>query len=71
MGGTYGGYDGPCPPWNDSIMHHYHFQLFALDVETLGLDGPFTPDDARKAMADHILAESSWMGTYTMNPSVE
>lgn len=22
MAGNYGGYDGPCPPWNDSIVHH-------------------------------------------------
>jgi phosphatidylethanolamine-binding protein (PEBP) family uncharacterized protein len=27
MEGTYHGYDGPCPPWNDSIVHHYHFTL--------------------------------------------
>ncbi len=24
MQGDYFGYDGPCPPWNDEIMHHYH-----------------------------------------------
>jgi Raf kinase inhibitor-like YbhB/YbcL family protein len=34
MEGSYGGYDGPCPPWNDSIVHHYHFEVFALDIET-------------------------------------
>lgn len=39
MGGDYGGYDGPCPPWNDSIVHHYHTTLYALDVETLSLSG--------------------------------
>ena len=22
MAGDYFGYDGPCPPWNDSIVHH-------------------------------------------------
>ena len=22
MKGDYGGYDGPCPPWNDEIVHH-------------------------------------------------
>jgi len=27
MEGNYGGYDGPCPPWNDEIIHHYHFTL--------------------------------------------
>src|ERR1051326_1146532 len=23
MDGTYLGYDGPCPPWNDTLAHHY------------------------------------------------
>ena len=22
MAGDYFGYDGPCPPWNDSLLHH-------------------------------------------------
>ena len=71
MEGVYGGYDGPCPPWNDSIIHHYHFEVFALDVETLGLQGEFTGQDAREAMKGHILASASHMGTYSMNPAVE
>ena len=32
MRGDYHGYDGPCPPWNDGILHHYVFTLYALDV---------------------------------------
>ena len=24
MEGTYGGYDGPCPPWNDERLHNYY-----------------------------------------------
>src|SRR4051812_8249231 len=31
MAGDYFGYDGPCPPWNDTIPHHYVFTLYALD----------------------------------------
>ena len=23
MAGYYGGYDGPCPPWNDDLLHRY------------------------------------------------
>ena len=23
MAGDYHGYDGPCPPWNDELLHHY------------------------------------------------
>ena len=70
MEGSYGSYDGPCPPWNDSIVHHYHFTVFALDVESLGLEGDFTGHDARKAMEGHILGQASHMGTYSMNPAV-
>lgn len=68
MEGVYGGYDGPCPPWNDSILHHYHFRIFALDVESLGLQGEFTGQEAEEAMKDHVLAEASHCGTYSMNP---
>ena len=32
MAGNYFGYDGPCPPWNDSILHHYVFTIYALGV---------------------------------------
>lgn len=70
MRGDYHGYDGPCPPWNDSIVHHYHFQVYALDVATLGLDGRFTLADARAAMDGHVLAEAEWIGTYSLNPRV-
>ena len=34
MEGTYYGYDGPCPPWNDSLVHHYVFTLYATDLES-------------------------------------
>lgn len=70
MAGNYGGYDGPCPPWNDTIVHHYHFTLYALDVETLGLTGAFTGAQARAAMEGHVLAEAAVMGTYSLNPEV-
>lgn len=70
MSGDYAGYDGPCPPWNDEIVHHYHFTLHALDVESLGLGGRFTARDARQAMEGHVLAEEEWIGTYTLNPSL-
>ena len=70
MGGDYGGYDGPCPPWNDSIVHHYHFTLYALDVADLGLSGAFTGEDALKAMEGHVLAQASHVGLYSMNPDV-
>ncbi len=70
MAGDYGDYDGPCPPWNDSILHHYHFTLYALDIASLGLSGPFTGTDAIKAMQNHILGQSGYMGTYSLNPGL-
>ncbi|MEM7247415.1 MAG: YbhB/YbcL family Raf kinase inhibitor-like protein [Acidobacteriota bacterium] len=70
MAGDYGGYDGPCPPWNDSIVHHYHFTVFALDCESLGLSGSFTGAQAREAMDGHVLGQAAIVGTYSLNPDV-
>lgn len=67
MGGDYADYDGPCPPWNDSIVHHYHFTVYALDVERLELNSPFGGPEALAAMEGHVLAQGSYVGTYTMN----
>lgn len=68
--GDYYGYDGPCPPWNDERLHHYHFRVYALDVPTLSLSGRFTAADLQKAMQGHVLAEAELTGTYTLNPAV-
>jgi len=70
MAGSYFGYDGPCPPWNDAIQHHYVFTLYALDVPRLEVGGTFTGADARKAMAGRILDQASVTGRYTLNPLV-
>lgn len=67
MGGDYAGYDGPCPPWNDELVHHYHFTVYALDVPSLGLDGRFGGPEALAAMAGHVLAQGAHVGTYTLN----
>jgi Raf kinase inhibitor-like YbhB/YbcL family protein len=70
MSGDYYGYDGPCPPWNDDLMHHYHFRVYALDVTTLGVSGRFAAADARAAMQGHVLAEAAITGTYTLNAAL-
>ncbi len=70
MRGDYFGYDGPCPPWNDEIVHHYHFTVFALDVARLAVEGTFTGQQARAAMEGHILAQASIVGSYTLNPAL-
>lgn len=68
MHGEYYGYDGPCPPWNDSIIHHYHFILYATDLEKCDVQGAFTGPDVMTAIETHILAEAKVTGTYTLNP---
>lgn len=68
MNGDYFGYDGPCPPWNDSIVHRYVFTVYALDVAELPVSGRFTGADVKEAMRGHILAQASVTGTYTLNP---
>lgn len=70
MKGAYGGYDGPCPPWNDERLHHYTFTVYALDVTSLGLDGDFRGGDVMKAMEGHILDRASVTGTYTLKANV-
>ena len=70
MGGQYFGYDGPCPPWNDSIVHHYVFTLYALDLDRCPVDGVFGGDDVRKAIAGHVLGKVRITGTYRLNPDV-
>jgi Raf kinase inhibitor-like YbhB/YbcL family protein len=71
MGGDYYGYDGPCPPWNDTIVHHYVFTLYALNVDKCPVDGKFTGGDVRKAIVGHVLAEASITGTYSLNADVK
>lgn len=71
MSGDYFGYDGPCPPWNDSIKHHYVFTLYALDVAKCPVEGNFGGADVRKAIAGHVLAEAKLTGLYTLNPRVK
>lgn len=68
MGGNYYGYDGCAPPWNDSIVHHYVFTVYALDVDAVEVSGDFTGHDVREAIEGHVLAEASIEGTYTQNP---
>jgi len=45
-------------------------EVFALDVETLGLENAFTGQETMPAMEGHILASASHMGTYSMNPAL-
>jgi Raf kinase inhibitor-like YbhB/YbcL family protein len=68
MGGRYHGYDGPAPPWNDSIVHHYEFTIYALDKDTLDVEGSFSAPEVLAAMEGHILDHASTTGIYSQNP---
>jgi Raf kinase inhibitor-like YbhB/YbcL family protein len=54
-------YLGPCPP---SGIHRFYFTLYALDVESLGLNEGATLQDIDKAMTGHTLAKIQLMGKY-------
>jgi Raf kinase inhibitor-like YbhB/YbcL family protein len=68
MAGQYFGYDGPCPPWNDSVVHRYIFTIYALDVRHLPVDGVFDGAQVLLAMSGHVLAQASMTGYYSLNP---
>ncbi len=67
MAGQYFGYDGPFPPFNDSLVHHYVFTLYALNVARAPIEGVFTGPQVRQAIYPHVLAEATYSGTYTLN----
>lgn len=68
LGGRYFGYDGPCPPWNDERMHHYHFVLFATDLEHCPVTGEFTGAEVEAALEGHVLARAEVVGRYSLYP---
>ena len=68
MAGQYFGYDGPFPPFNDSLVHHYVFTLYALSVPRLAVEGDFTGAQVRQALAGIVLGAATHSGTYTLNP---
>jgi hypothetical protein len=67
MAGQYFGYDGPFPPFNDSLVHHYVFTLYAVAVPRLPVEGVFTGHQVREQLAGRVLGEATFSGTYTLN----
>jgi phosphatidylethanolamine-binding protein (PEBP) family uncharacterized protein len=67
LAGHYFGYDGPYPPWNDSLVHHYVFTLYALSVERAPVGDPFNGAELRAAIDGHVLGEALHSGSYTLN----
>lgn len=68
MEGTYFGYDGPCPPFNDTVIHPYIFTLYALDVERCPVEGVVDGRTVRQAIEGHVLARAALVGTYSLAP---
>lgn len=71
MAGTWFGYDGPCPPWNDEIVHHYIFTLYALGEPSLQVEGELTGENIKRALSQStVLGTASLTGLYSLNPAV-
>ncbi len=56
-------YDGPQPPRGHG-PHHYHFELFALDVADLRLPARASAEDVLAAARRHALAFAEAIGTF-------
>jgi Raf kinase inhibitor-like YbhB/YbcL family protein len=67
LAGSYFGYDGPFPPYNDSLVHHYVFTLYAVDFARAPVEGAFNGVQLRQAIAGHVLDAATYSGTYTLN----
>jgi hypothetical protein len=65
--GQYFGYDGPFPPFNDSLVHHYVFTLYAVSMPRLPVEGAFGGLQVREALARCTLGAATFSGTYTLN----
>lgn len=57
------GYRGPCPPKGGG-PHHYHFILFALDVDHLEIGSDAAAVDVEQNAVRHAIAKGELIGTY-------
>jgi Raf kinase inhibitor-like YbhB/YbcL family protein len=57
------GYGGPCPPKGHG-PHRYFFKLYALDLESLGLQEGRKRADLDRAISGHVLAVAQFMGRF-------
>jgi len=71
MEGTYRGYDGPCPPWNDELLHHYRFKLYALDTDNLNLSPDYSGQELMAAIRGHVIDQVELTGVYSLNPALD
>ena len=69
-------FGGPCPPWNDERLHHYHFMVLALDAPAEASKGPDANETAKAAYqrlsaSPHLIAKGEVVGTYSLNPKIK
>ena len=57
------GYTGPCPP-RGNPPHHYHFRLFALGVDKLGLAPGAKVSEVENAAEKKAIGRAELVGTY-------
>ena len=57
------GYGGACPPIGHGV-HHYHFTIYALDVEKLDVKKDDKPVDVEAIVQKHAIAKSTITGLY-------
>jgi Raf kinase inhibitor-like YbhB/YbcL family protein len=57
------GYFGPCPPKGDK-PHHYHFQIFAVDVDKLDADASASPAVVGFNLHFHTLGKATLIGIW-------
>jgi Raf kinase inhibitor-like YbhB/YbcL family protein len=57
------GYGGPCPPKGHG-PHHYHFKLFALNVDRLNIGGGPKVLEVENEASRHAIAKGELIGTY-------
>lgn len=57
------GYGSPCPPKGNG-PHHYHFKLYALDAEKLGLAASAKVEQVESEAQKHAIGRGELVGTY-------
>ncbi len=57
------GYIGPCPPEGDP-PHHYHFHLFALRRDKLGVEPTASVKEVEDAAEKEAIGRAELIGTY-------
>jgi Raf kinase inhibitor-like YbhB/YbcL family protein len=56
-------YGGPCPPRGHGL-HHYHFRLLALSVDSLPVPSEASCQDVEREARKHLLTEAVLIGIY-------